>query len=305
VRCATSPRRRPHHLSLAGLLTGLLLASGVTADIIGSDDRRPPDAAAALLSSAVGVVSCTGEGGSRLRPGRATGSVVGNRRTVLTAAHVFTNDTGTGLAYRAEADCRFRQYDAAGELTADVGFVQAAYGSFVNNSGLPNQDWAVLKTDQALPATTHPLAFTALEFDDLGAGGRLPIAVVAFHADRRDDGERRDRRRTALLSEGELFTVTYAGFRRLAHTADMSRMASGAPLVHRTADGRELVVGVHRSAAQYGDYNLAVPLSPELEAVLRSFAWGEAPAVGLRLARAAPQVMDSCCPVVDATAPAE
>lgn len=304
MRRASRLTRHPQ-LAISGLLAGLLLASPGSADVIGSDDRRPPDAGAAQLSSAIGVISCTGEAGSRQRPGRATASVVGNRRTVLTAAHVFTNDTGTGLAYRAETDCRFRQYDADGELIADVGFARAAYGGFVDNTGLPNQDWAVLRTDQALPATTHPLAFTALDFDDLGAGSRLPIATVAFHADRRDDRDWRDRRRTALLSEGALFTVSYAGFRRLAHTADMSRMASGAPLVHRTPDGVERVVGVHRSSAQFGDYNLAVPLTPELEAVLRSFAWGEAPAGGLRLARATPRVMVSCCSMVDAAGPAE
>lgn len=284
-----------------GLLLGLglLLTTDARADIIGEDDRRAPDASMAALSSAVGLVTCAGNRSARARPGRATGSVVGNRSTVLTAAHVFTTDGGSGLAYRAESDCRFRQYDAAGELIAEAGFSQAVFGAYVGNSGLPNQDWAVLKTDRPLPETSRPLAFTALDFDDLGTQARLPIAVLAFHADRRD------RRRYPLLSEGSLFAVTYAGFRRLAHTADMGRMASGAALVHMTPDGRAVVVGVHRSSAQFGDYNLAVPLTPELEAVLRSFAWGEAPAAGERLARNLRPIKLSCCPTVDEPGPAE
>jgi hypothetical protein len=81
-----------------------------------------------------------------------------------------------------------------------------------------------------------------------------------------------------------LFGIDYRGFPRLAHTADMGRMSSGAAIVHRSAAGEHVVVGVNRSAARLGDFNLAVPLSHELEEALRSFAHGFVPDFRQRLA---------------------
>jgi hypothetical protein len=80
-----------------------------------------------------------------------------------------------------------------------------------------------------------------------------------------------------LLSEGRLLDVDYGGFPRLAHTADMERMSSGAAIVHTTPDGTNVVVGINRSAANLADYNLAVPLSYELLETLQSFAHGQVP----------------------------
>ncbi len=298
-------RRRRVPLKRAVGLPGLVLITMTTAQaqgIIGDDSRRTADAGAADLLSAVGIIACYRRDETRPRPARATATVVGNRSTVLTAAHLFVSDDLSGprrLEYDAQAHCSFRQYDAEGDLLVEVGFSQAAYGAFTRNAGLPNQDWAVLKTSEPLPASTRPLAFAALAFDDLDARRSLPIAVVAYHADLRQ------RRRVPLLSEGSLFTVDYAGFRRLAHTADMGRMSSGAAIVHRTAAGVGLVVGVHRSAARFGDYNLAVPLSLELEEALRSFAYGVAPAAGQRMALVPARIKESCCSMVDAGSLAE
>jgi hypothetical protein len=65
-------------------------------------------------------------------------------------------------------------------------------------------------------------------------------------------------------------------------------MSSGAALVHRTADGSSVVLGVHRSTANFGDYNLAVPIAGALEATLNGFALGRAPEPGVRMASAVP-----------------
>jgi hypothetical protein len=80
-----------------------------------------------------------------------------------------------------------------------------------------------------------------------------------------------------MLSEGRLLDVDYGGFPRLAHTADMERMSSGAAIVYRTRDGANIVVAINRSAANLADFNLAVPLSFELLEALRSFAYGQVP----------------------------
>jgi len=88
-----------------------------------------------------------------------------------------------------------------------------------------------------------------------------------------------------MLSEGAMFGINYAGFDRLAHTADTGRMSSGAAIVHRTASGQHVVIGVNRSGANFGDFNLAVPLTAELQEALRSFDFGQVPEFGIRLAR--------------------
>jgi hypothetical protein len=106
----------------------------------------------------------------------------------------------------------------------------------------------------------------------------LPIAIAAFHADL-DYARRRP-----VLSEGMLFAVDYAGFLRLAHTADIGRMSSGAAIVYRTPGGRGIVVGVQRSAASFGEFNLGVPVSARLFDTLRSLAWGGVPGSGTELA---------------------
>jgi hypothetical protein len=61
-------------------------------------------------------------------------------------------------------------------------------------------------------------------------------------------------------------------------------MSSGAAIVHRTSSGKNVVVGVNRSSANLGDFNLAVPISVELAEVLNSYAQGQAPILRQRLA---------------------
>lgn len=211
---------------------------------------------------------------------RGTGTVVGNRSTVLTAAHVLaTNPSRAGTSIRFDAgDCSFRQYDAAGRELVEVRFVRAEFGAFRQNAGLPNEDWAVLRTEQPLPESSLPLAFAEIDVDRLEDYGRLPIAIAAFHAD--VDFARR----VPLLSDGLLFAVEYAGLRRLAHTADIGRMSSGAAIVFRTADGRGIVVGLQRSAANFGEFNLGVPVSAALFAALRNFTWSARPGSAAHLA---------------------
>jgi hypothetical protein len=54
--------------------------------------------------------------------------------------------------------------------------------------------------------------------------------------------------------------------------------------VHRTRIGRNVVVGVNRSSANLGDFNLAVPLSVELAGVLKNYSDGAWPGHRLWLA---------------------
>jgi hypothetical protein len=235
------------------------------ANVIGDDDRRAAQSTDADLAQAVGTVSCerTDEAGRHFS--RATATLVGSRSVVLTAAHAFRSGEGraaSAIDFDAVADCRFSRYTDVGELVAETGFIAVAYGAYRHNLGLPTEDWAVLRTREPLPEPSRPLRFAGLALDELADAGRLPVVALAFHADQRN------RRRVPLLSVGELFAIDYAGFRRLAHTADMGRMASGAAIVHRTPDGQSVVLGLHRSAANFGDYNLAVPIAGELEITL-------------------------------------
>jgi hypothetical protein len=131
---------------------------------------------------------------------------------------------------------------------------------------------------EPLPETTSPLAFAEIDLDALDRQPRLPIEIAAFHADL-DNA-----RRMPLLSEGLLFAIDYAGFNRLAHTADIGPMSSGAAIVHRTAEGFGVVVGLQRSAANFGEFNLGVPVSAELFRTLSSFAYGEISGFGGLLA---------------------
>jgi hypothetical protein len=242
------------------------------ANVIGEDGRRPVAATEQDLAHAVGMISCSRAAEPRASRSLATATLVGSRRTILTAAHVFADEAGpAGRTVRFDpmTDCTFRQYDANGELRAEARFSSVTFGAFRQNAGLPTEDWAVLRTTESLPETSAPLPFAGLRLDELPDPNHVSISVLAFHADRRS------RRRTPLLSEGELFAVDYAGFRRLAHTADMGRMSSGAAIVHRTDDGRAIVLGVHRSAATTGNYNLAVPISGSLEATLTAAAFGD------------------------------
>ena len=274
-----------HRLALVALLLGFSVpATGqvlIRANVIGDDSRRVFADGETELISAVGLVVCNRDG-SRWNSSRGTGTVVGNRSTVLTAAHVLASNPGRArevIEFEA-ADCVFRQYDALGNELLSVGFVRAEIGAFRGNVGLPNEDWAVLRTATPLPETTTPLAFAEISLAALVDDVRLPIAIAAFHADL-DYA-----RRVPMLSEGFLFAIDYAGFPRLAHTADSGRMSSGAAIVHRTADGRNIVVGVQRSSANFGEFNLGVPVTTALFETLRSFAWGEMPGAASRLAAA-------------------
>jgi hypothetical protein len=250
-------------------------------NVIGDDGRRAAAAGDLSLITAVGIVDCRrSENGRPISGSRGTGTVVGNRRTVLTAAHVLASNPArsrTQVVFDAH-ECVFRQYDAAGAELAEVGFVRAEYGAFRGNAGLPNEDWAVLRTAEPLPDRTTPLDFAEIDLERLESDARLPIVIAAFHADVVE------MRRVPLVSEGSLFTVRYAGFNRLAHTADAGRMSSGAAIVLRTTDGHSVVVGVQRSAANFGEFNLGVPIQTDLFDTLKSFAWGELPAAGLHLA---------------------
>jgi hypothetical protein len=217
--------------------------------------------------------------GVRHRSG-GTGTLVGGAMTILTAAHVFTDRAAPGRAvvrFDPVSDCVFRQYGPDGSARSEVGFLYAELGAFHHDPGAPDQDWAVLRIAEQLPdpAAALPFATSVSEFDELVG---LAIKIAAFHLDIRDA------RRTPLVSEGRLLSVEYFGDTRLAHTADMGRMSSGAAIVHATEAGEYVVVGVNRSTANLGEFNLAVPLSVELENSLRSYAHGDVP---IRLQRMA------------------
>ena len=269
-------------LPLAAFATSLALGGLAGADVIGEDTRRPAGAAELELLSAVGFVSCTKIVDGRRRFARGTATLVGSRRTIVTAAHVLVDEGsrsgGARVEFDVPEDCLFRQYDALGSLVVEARLSRAVIGDFRHNAGMPNEDWAVLVTETPLPPSSVPLRFATMDLADLGADVRLPIEIVAFHADIRE------LRRTPMHSEGELFGIDYAGFRRLAHTADTGRMSSGAAIVHRTAEGIGIVIGINRSGANFGDFNLAVPLTGTLEMVLRGTIYGEVPRYGESLA---------------------
>ena len=258
-------------LALASPATSQVL---IRTNVIGDDGRRAAADGDADLITSVGIVDCRRwENGRPISGSRGSGAVVGNRSTVLTAAHVLASNperSRVQVEFEAE-DCVFRQYDAVGAETVEVRFVRAEFGAFRRNKSLPNEDWAVLRTAEPLPASATPLGFAEIDLDLLGREARLPIVIAAFHADVVE------RRRVPLVSEGQLFAVDYAGFSRLAHTADSGRMSSGAAIVHRTADGRSIVVGLQRSAANFGEFNLGVPVQTALYETLRSVVWGALP----------------------------
>ncbi|HUF71897.1 MAG TPA: serine protease [Gammaproteobacteria bacterium] len=270
-----------NRISIGSVLSGAAMLATVVAgaSVVGKDGRRAPGADDAELLRASGLVVCSRIVDDRRRRSAGTGTVVGSRNTVVTAAHVFTDGgrRGPPVEFDAAADCVFRQYDVHGDITAEVAFSHAAMGAFRDNAGAPNQDWAVLRTAEPLPESTAALdfAFNGNEIENLNG---LPMRIVAYHADMETA------RRSLMLSEGELFSVEYGGFLRLAHTADTGRMSSGAAIVHRTEDGQNVVVGINRSSANFGDFNLAVPLSSELEQALRSYAYGQVPLRRQRLA---------------------
>jgi hypothetical protein len=255
------------------------------ASVVGEDERRAPGADDAGLLSASGLVVCSKVVDGRSRRSAGTGTVVGSRNTVVTAAHVFTDAgrRGPPVTFDPVSDCVFRQYDVHGDAVVEVAFSHAELGAFRHNAGAPNQDWAVLGTAEPLPESTAALPF-AQNGNEIRKLDGLSMRIVAYHADMESA------RRSLVLSEGELFAVEYGGFLRLAHTADTGRMSSGAAIVHRTRDGQNVVVGINRSSANFGDFNLAVPLSRELEQALRSNAYGHVPRRRQRLAAVDPRM---------------
>ena len=261
-----------------------LISFCAAAGIIGEDSRRAPVDEETDLVRALGHVVCMRAINGVRRRSAGTATIVGSRNTILTAAHVFTDRAGRRgpeVRFVPEDDCTFRQYDTFGNVSVEVGFQQTEMGEYRENPGMPNQDWAVLRTAQLLPESTVALPFANYAGDLDGLSG-MAIRILAYHADIRAA------RRVPLSSEGELLTVEYGGYMRLAHTADMGRMSSGAAIVHRTHDGDFVVVGINRSSAKLGEFNLAVPLSIELLATLRSYAHGYVPTLRQRLALLTP-----------------
>jgi hypothetical protein len=261
---------KPRRIALATFST-IALAGAAGARVIGEDSRKAPDESDADYLSALGLIVCTAvSNDGRRRRSAGTGTIVGSRGTILTSAHVLTDDDAPGVpTYKFDvlADCSFRQYDADGEVGVEVGFTQADMGDFWRNAGAPNDDWAVLRTAVPLPESAIPLPFATSGHSIADLSG-LSIRVMAFHADLRAE------RRSPQLSEGKLFGIDYGGFHRLAHTADTGRMSSGAAIVHRTGGGENVVVGVNRSSANLGEFNLAVSLSGELARVLKNYSDG-------------------------------
>jgi hypothetical protein len=290
VRAAASTSIVSHSrvIGFALLWSSIVLAATATAGVIGADDRRAPVDDEARLVRALGHVVCSKVVDGVRRRSAGTGTIVGNRNTILTAAHVFTDEAGrrgAAVHFDAAAECVFRQYDVGANVSVEVGFAFAEMGEFRENPGAPNQDWAVLRTAQPLPTSAEALPF-ANSVGDFEALSGLAIKIIAFHADVRAF------RRMPLTSEGELLSVHYGGDIRLAHTADMGRMSSGAAIVHRTRSGEYVVVGVNRSSARLGEFNLAVPVSLELEAALRSLAFGQVPLRRQRVVALPPYVAE-------------
>jgi hypothetical protein len=259
------------------------LVSTAAARVIGEDDRYVPNADEADFVSALGLIVCTAVDNDRRRRSAGTGTIVGSRSTILTSAHILTDDDGPDdrtFKFDALTDCVFRQYDSSGNVSVEVRFTHVEIGEFWENPAMPNHDWAVLKTATPLPETSTALPF-AMNGNGIDDVAGIEIRILAFHADIRSA------RRSPRLSDGTLFGIDYGGYRRLAHTADTGRMSSGAAIVHQTEDGQNIVVGVNRSSANFGDFNLAVPLSIELRTALNSFAYGQVPIRRQRLANAA------------------
>lgn len=265
------------HLALSG---AILVSAISAARVVGEDSRRLPGPDEVDLLNALGRIVCSSIVDGRRRFSAGTGTLVGSRSTILSSAHVFTDDrnnSGRKFRFNVVDDCVFRQLDVFGTVVVEVAFTHSEMGEFWTNSAAPNQDWAVLRTAVPLPASAIPLPF-ASNLNDIDDLEGLPIKMIAFHADLSDA------RRRPMLSEGTLFGTDYAGFRRLAHTADSGRMSSGAAIVHATENGQDIVVGVNRSSANLGEFNLAVPISIELEETLKSYAYGQVPLRRQRLA---------------------
>lgn len=265
-------------------LTVVVAQSHLMAGVIGPDDRRPPAADETTLLQSLVQVFCAKLIGGIYYRSASTATVVGNRNTILTVAHAFTDRPRSDdpqsvslVHFDPVDDCRFRQFDANGSITFEAAFQSVEMGAFRNDPGTPNDDWAVLKTAQPLPENAVALAF-ANGSGEPGSFSGLPIKILAFHADLEHA------RRVPLLSEGKLLSVEYAGHTRLAHTADIGRMSSGAAIVHRTRSGEYIVVGVNRSSANLGEFNLAVPMSGALQRVLNNHARGHVPAHDQRIA---------------------
>ena len=258
----------------------LFIATPTLARVIGDDGRRPPDASDGDVLRALGLVFCNSMIDGRPRRSAGTATLVGSNTTVLTAAHVFTDEAGRNgpfVRFDPVKDCVFRQFDANSEPIVELAFVQVEMGAYWDNAARPNQDWAVLRLANPPPSAAFalPLALANNAIDDLDG---LAIKMLAYHIDVEGG------RRSPLRSDGELFGIDYGGFYRLAHTADSGRMSSGAAIIHTTRDGEDIVVGVNRSSANLRDFNLAVPLSVELAEILKSFAFGEVPTRRQRIA---------------------
>lgn len=266
--------------NFASLLFAFILLAPVDARVIGEDEREPPSDSDIALIRALGLVSCASVADGRRRRSAGTATLVGNSSTVLTAAHIFIDEArGDSEQFRFDpiSDCVFRQFGEASEVTFETGFTHTHMGPFWFNAGAPNQDWAVLRTSERLPESAIPLqiALDDNAIDDLSG---LQIRMLAFHIDLPNA------RRFPMVSAGELFGIDYGGYHRLAHTADSGRMSSGAALIYQTDSGQDIVVGINRSSANLQEFNLAVPVSAELEEAVRSLAFGQVPSRRQRLA---------------------
>ena len=163
----------------------LLVVCSAHAGVIGNDDRRLPVAAETQLVSALGQIVCAKVVNGVRRRSAGTGTIVGNRHTVLTAAHVFADPAGRRgpqLKFDAAADCVFRQYDPDGNVTAEAAFLYSQMGAFRDNPAMPNADWAVLRTVTSLPESASALKFAndVSAFEQLDG---LAIKILAYHAD--------------------------------------------------------------------------------------------------------------------------
>jgi len=172
-------------IATLSLLLTAVLGTPAAAGVIGEDGRRAPGAEDHLLVEALGLIYCAKVVDGRYRRSAGTASIVGNRSTILTAAHVFADDSGRrgpAVRFDAIADCVFRQYDSQGNVTAEVAFQSADMGEYRRNPAAPDQDWAVLRTTAPLPGAHRPLPF-ANGGEDIFATASLSIRIVAFHAD--------------------------------------------------------------------------------------------------------------------------
>ena len=113
---------------------------------------------------------------------RGTGTVVGNRSTVLTAAHVLaTNPSRSGTSVRFEAgDCTFRQYDAAGREIVEARFARAEFGAFRQNAGLPNEFGEYDESPEGMAKSLGEFAKTGLVNIVGGCCGTTPDHIRAI-----------------------------------------------------------------------------------------------------------------------------